>query len=530
MVMIGVKPVRRGGFDGKPHIMDSELRTPNSELKASSLWLSPLPFFPLLFFLFLLSVSGCAHLSPDLQPENVSPFFHIQTDREKQGRRLDGAGPFYSQAESPEEKEWTFRPFFSYRENLKEQTEELEYLYPLGRYRKTPEGTLKRFIPLYSSFTPAQENEEKDKNNVDFFPVFWGKDKEGKSYGGVFPFGGEFRGRFARDEIQFVLWPLYTRVREGETQTYNVLWPIFSYTEGGERSGFRIWPLYGQEKQEGMGAYQKTFFLWPIGQYQQRYLDTDHPKTYFYLFPLYLSEQSPNEHKTIILWPFFNFYSEDHFNYHQVDFPWPIIQFARGENTEAFKFWPLLTYRKVEQRQKMSLFWPIFIQEKEEDEERDEVLNRFIYISKFHQVYFKKENRWERLTKFWPFFHYAEDGRGMEHFYFPDLMPADWEGLERNYGMLFRVYEYYQDGKGKEISKFLWGLYYHQKQKDLNRIEVSLLFTYVREKETLYVSFLKGLLGYYRDGPKKQLKIFYLPISWEEAPVTGKPPESPSGG
>ena len=62
--------------------------------------------------------------------------------------------------------------------------------------------------------------------------------------------------------------------------------------------------------------------------------------------------------------------------------------------------------------------------------------------------------------------------------------------------MLFRIYEYYQDGKGKEVSKFLWGLYYHQKQKDLNRIEVGFLFTYLKEKETFQLSFLKGLLGY----------------------------------
>lgn len=511
----------------------TEHRTPNAERRIYKASVSSRRFpILLLFLVLLLSASGCAHLSSDLAPENVSPVFHIQTDPEKQGRRLDGAGPFYSQAESPEEKEWTFRPFFSYRESLKKQTEDLEYLYPLGRYRKTPEGKLYRFIPFYSSFKPAQEKEEEKekKENVDLFLVFWGKDKEGKSYGGFFPFGGKFRDRFARDEIQFVLWPLYTRVREGETQTTNILWPIFSFTSGGERSGFRVWPLYGQEKQEGIGAYQKTFFLWPIGQYQQRYLDTDYPKNYFYLFPLYLSEQSPKEHKTIFLWPFFNFYSEDRFNYHQVDFPWPFIQFARGENTEALKFWPLLTYRKVDQREKMSLFWPIFIQEKEEDEDRDEVLNRFLYISKFHQVYYKKEDRWERVTKFWPFFHYAEDGRGMEHFYFPDLMPADWEGLERHYGMLFRVYEYYQDGKGKEISKFLWGLYYHQKQKDLNRIEVSFLFTYVKEKETVHLSFLKGLFGYRRAGRQRQLKIFYLPISWEEAPEAGKPPESPSGG
>ena len=475
--------------------------------------------------------SGCAHLPPNAQPENVAPFFHIQTNPENQSRRLDAAGPFYSQVESPDEREWTLRPFFSYRENLKEQTEDLEYLYPLGHYRKTVAGKEYRFIPFFSSFEPAGDNEKKElRENVDLFLVFWGKDKEGKPYGGFFPFGGELRGRFIRDEIQFVLWPIYTRIREGETQTYNILWPIFSHTEGGQRRGFRFWPFYGEEQQDGEGAYLKKFFLWPIGHYQQKYLDTDRPKTYFYLFPFYLSEESPTEKKTIVLWPFFNFYSEKNFNYVQVDFPWPFLQYGRGENTEAFKLWPLFTYRKVDQKEKISLFWPIFIQQKDEDDLQEEILNRFLYISKYHQIYYKKENRFERVTRIWPLFRNAEDGKGLKHFYFPALMPADWEGLERNYGMLFRLFEYYEDGKGKEISKFLWGLFFHQKQKDLERIEIGFLFTYLKEKEKLHLSFLKGMLGYYQDGPTRQMTFLYLPISWEETEEKGKPPVSPGGG
>ena len=261
------------------------------------------------------------------------------------------------------------------------------------------------------------------------FSFFFGERvRPGAPTAGCFPFGGLFRDRFDRDEIQFVLWPLYSRILEGETETYHFLWPIFSLTSGGMRSGFRIWPFYGQEKQEGKGAYQKTFFLWPIGYYQQKYLDTDNPKTSFYLFPLYISEKSSNENKTIFLWPFFNFYTEKNFDYFQVDFPWPIVQFARGENVEAVKLLPLISYRKVDQRERLFLLWPLFYQEKEENDEKDEVLNEFFYLSKFHQVYYKKEDRWERVSKLWPFFRHAEDGRGMVHFYFPALMPVDWEG------------------------------------------------------------------------------------------------------
>jgi hypothetical protein len=533
MIINGVKRFLRSGWN-KLQLKNSELRSLNSDLRNPKTGRGSGFFVTLLFFVALpLLSASCAHLSPGLEPENVSPFFHIQTDPAQQSRRIDAAGPFYSQYESPKEREWTLRPFFSYRLNQEEQTEELEYFYPFGRYKKTPEGTLKRLIPFYSSFKPAREpgREEPEKNeNVDLFPVFWGKDKKGESYGGLFPLGGVFRDRFGRDEIGFVLWPFHTWVQEGENRTVHFFWPVFYLSGGGQRSGFRLWPLYGQEKQEGEGAYRKIFFMWPIGHYQQRNLDTENPKTYFYLFPFYLSEKSPHEAKTILLWPFFNFYREEQFNYFQVDLPWPIMQVARGENAEAVKLWPLIAYRRVDQREKVSIFWPFFAQEKEENEERDEVLNQFLYVSKIHQVYYKKEDRWERVTRLWPFFRYAEDGRGLVHFYFPAVMPADWEGLERHYGMLFRIFEYYQDGQGKEISKLLWGLVYHQKQPDLRRFEISLLFTYHQDKAAWKWSFLKGLIGYGRDGHQKQLRLFYIPISWKEEPEAGKSPGSPSGG
>ncbi len=100
------------------------------------------------------------------------------------------------------------------------------------------------------------------------------------------------------------------------------------------------------------------------------------PRPLFIFFPLYISEKSSNENKKIFLWPFFNFYTEKNFNYFQVDFPWPIIQYARGENAMAFKLLPFISYRKVDQRERLFLVWPIFYQEKEENDEKDEVLNR----------------------------------------------------------------------------------------------------------------------------------------------------------
>lgn len=461
---------------------------------------------------------GCAHLSHDLTASNAAPFYQIQTNEEKGVRRLDAVGPFYSQSESPQEREWSFRPLFWFREDRQSQTEELEFLYPLGWYKKTPEERTFKFIPFYTAKNTAGEDDKRD--SVDLFPFFWGKSKSGDSYGGMFPLGGVFKDRFARDEIRFALWPLYTHIREGETETTHLLWPVFSFTGGGNREGFRFWPFYGREVQQGEGAYEKSFFLWPIGHYQQRYLDTENPKTYFYLVPLYLREHSANENRIMVLWPFIQYYTESRFQYLQVDIPWPVFQYARGENTIALKLWPLMTYRKVDNREKSSLLWPLFSQDKEEDEFIDEVLQRFFLVSKVHQKYWKKEDRWERVTKFWPLFRYAEDGKGLVHFFFPAVMPADWEGLERHYGLLFRIFDHYEDGQGLEVTKFLWGLFYRQKQKDLERIEVSFLFDWEQTPEKLEVNFLKGLWGYRREGGRKIMKLFYLPVSMEEDPPT----------
>ena len=248
-------------IQGKGSIF-KERRTTNDERKKYQVS-TIAGYFPILLLLFslLFFPAGCAHLSPDVGPENVAPFFHIQTDTENQSRRLDAAGPFYSQSESPEEREWTFRPFFSYRENLKEETEELEYLYPLGRVRKTPEGKLSRFIPFYSSFKPSLEKRKRTKERMWTFSLFFGERvRTGAPYGGFFPFGGVFRDRFDRDEIQFVLWPLYSRILEDETETDHFLWPIFSLTSGGDAQRVPDLALFRSGGTGRAGGLSKDFF------------------------------------------------------------------------------------------------------------------------------------------------------------------------------------------------------------------------------------------------------------------------------
>jgi hypothetical protein len=57
----------------------------------------------------------------------------------------------------------------------------------------------------------------------------------------------------------------------------------------------------------------------------------------------------------------------------------------------------------------------------------------------------EKEGAYEKTFYLWPFIQYA---RGRVHFFFPALMPADWDGPGRHYGLLFRIFEHYEDGQG----------------------------------------------------------------------------------
>ena len=64
---------------------------------------------------------------------------------------------------------------FWFREDRQSQTEELEFLYPLGWYKKTPEERTIKFLPFYTAKKTAGEDDKRD--SVDLFPFFWGKSK-----------------------------------------------------------------------------------------------------------------------------------------------------------------------------------------------------------------------------------------------------------------------------------------------------------------------------------------------------------------
>ncbi|MFH2012251.1 MAG: hypothetical protein ABIJ37_06085 [Pseudomonadota bacterium] len=474
----------------------------------------------------LILVSGCATSFTNNHRLNMEPLFNYDKNIDKNSSELDALGPFFTLQSEPQEREYGFRPLFYVREKGNANFKEVEFLFPLGKYRKTNEERVFQFIPLFSSHKDLTEDSNKP-SDFGFFPIFWGKDEEGKKYGGFFPIYGRLNNRFGKDQIRFFLWPIYSDSKEDDSWTYNILWPIFSYTKGGDKSGFRVWPLYGKEEKKG--EYSKYFALWPIFFLQNTDLDTDNPKKFKAIFPLFIATTSPQKDSRTFLWPFFSYTNDRANNYKQWDMPWPIFHYSKGEGIKSFKFFPLYGYKIKPDSETSFFLWPLYKYEKEFLEDHEDTTYRFLLINKYQKKVWRGHFKEAKSFRIWPLFYYDKKEDGSVKFSFPELIPIDNEGFERNWAPLFRLYHYKGDADGNMESKFLWGLYRHKKMDSREFYELSFLLSYEKEENKMCFSVLKGLFEYRQKNNLNSIKLFYLPplIKWESLEEDKKEPLLP---
>lgn len=470
-------------------------------------------FGSMILFLLWSWISGCATLSPGPRRENFEPLFLYSEDEPKEGVASDVLGPFFTYRQDKEGKDLAWRPFFYWKREEGRYTL-LEYLYPLGKYKRTEKEVESYFMPFFSTRKDLTQEQKKERG---FLLAFWGETEKGEPYGGFFPLYGKLKKRFGKDEMNFILWPVYSDSREGDNRTYSFLWPFFSRTEGGGKDGFKMWPIYGYERKEK--DYEKIFFLWPIFHFERRHLYTDDPTEMAMVFPLYVSSASSKRVSRSVLWPFFNYTYDEEDHYTQWDFPWPFLQWAKGDDKSIFRIFPLYGHKRWEDRESGYILWPLYWYNREEEKGYQMIRHRFLLLSKDQTEVWKDEGKRARILRIWPLFYYGQRKEGSVHFHFPALIPIDDEGFERNWGPLFRLYEYRRNPEGDFESKFLWGLYLHRKSASRELYELSFFLTYYTAEDLFYFSLLKGLLEYRAEGDKRALRLFYSPwpIEWERS-------------
>lgn len=458
-------------------------------------------------------ISGCATLNPGPRRENFAPLFLYSEDEKKEGKALDILGPFFTYRKNQQEKDVAFRPlFYSKTEPARYR---LDYLYPMGGYERTEQREHSYFHLIYSTNRDLTL-EPTPKKERSFLLAFWGATDKGEPYGGFFPLYGNLKKRFGRDEMNFFLWPLYSNSRQGESRAYSFLWPIFSYY-GGDREGFKIWPLGGYDRKEN--DYRKTFFLWPIFDFEKRYLNTDEPQDINMVWPLYVSFSTSKQVYRSTLWPLFAYTYDDYYSYTQWDFPWPFFQWGKGEERSLFRIFPIYSRYYWRGLESGYILFPVYWYSHTDDDEYRHTTDRYLLLSKNEIEVWKKEDQRERRLRIWPFFYYRQGKKGNVFLYWPCIVPVDFEGFEQNWIPFTTLYEYRRDPEGDSESKFLWGVYVHRQNPSRELYELSFFLTYYTAEDLVYFSLLKGLLEYRGDGSRHALRVLYSPwpMEWESS-------------
>ncbi len=393
-------------------------------------------------------------------------------------------GPLVSCDEANNERHVVIRPLLSSYDS--EEGGTYHYLFPLGKV--TPEKSY--LVPIYLSKRSETESD------TAFLLFFGGRSKKG-NYGGFFPFYGKLYDRFAKDEMDFFAWPLYSHTEtEGATKT-NILWPLFSFY-GGTDKGFKTWPFYGT--QERPGVRKIRFYLWPIFFKEEKNLDTDEPIDSFFAIPFYLHSTSATREYKAVLWPFFT-YSKDS-EKEKWDIFWPFYSKTTGKETKGYSFFPIISKETKGKDRTFSFLWPVY--REYEFYVKDErffqrsiiVINR--YIEDDRGVFFNV----------WPFFEYQARNKDST-LLFPSILPFRDLGFDRIIKPLITFYER-KKTSDRSTTNMLYGLYTYEETAEAWKTRFAFLLSLKKDKEGLGFEFLSGFFGI----DNKRVKLFFIPIKW----------------
>lgn len=457
---------------------------------------------------------------------NLWPFAVFSQNKIKGYERKEFLGPFIYQYKFENENGTSLRPVFSYVK--KDQQKKAFFLSPLGLYHSDNETSTYKLVPLINRRIDKQPQAEKEGSKWEYFPFFVGKTADNETYGGVFPIYGNFKKRFGREEITFVLWPIYSKVKYEEYTAYNVLWPFIRFAKPNEGmeslyGGFKFWPFYGHFKE---GEEERKFILWPFYIRTSYRDDTGNFEEKIWYFPFYGKEKTDVYEKTSYLWPFFQKICSHDFSYCQIDAPWPFYRCISGKNIHGKRFWPFYGFLKKEDSYDSFVLWPLYFYKEDNIKDKNstylEKQHRILLLSKENEIYHNGTLS-ERTLKIWPFYYSYENYRkNLKIHYFPAILPIYDEGLERNYGALLKIFENFEKADYQFV-KILWGLYRYERIGSREVQELAFLFRSVRDsqKNTNYIEFIEGLFGIGKIEKRPVLKLFFINLlkSSEEANV-----------
>jgi hypothetical protein len=434
------------------------------------------------------------------------------------GHRSEAIGPFFYNQQKDSERTWSIPPLFSHDSDPAVESEEDDLLYPLLTYERF--GTEYRWqLGQLISFAGGEDPQAFSEKRFTLFPLYFQQRSSNvnENYTALVPFYGHLKNRLFRDEIFFVMFPIYSETRKRDVITDNYLFPFFDLRHGTGLHGWQFWPLVGTEHKDvttqtnGFGeietveGYDKFFALWPIHFYQNTGIGTDDPAKFRADLPFYSTLRSPSRDSTSVLWPFFSWIDDRGEKYREWEGPYPFVVVARGAGKTVTRVWPLFNQAHNDTLENDYYLWPLYrydyLHSSALDYRRTHVL--------FYLFVNVKEKNLETGTQrhrmdMWPFFTYHRDFNGNKWLQVPaPIEPAlpNNHGVERNWSPLWSLWRSERNPKSGAASQSLFWNFYRRDTAPTSK-KCSLIF---------------GLFQYQSDSKMKKLRLFYVPVlKWHE--------------
>jgi hypothetical protein len=441
------------------------------------------------------------------------------------GRAKEAAGPFYGYRKTETLEQWRVSPLFSYSRDPDTESKELDVLYPLFTYDRF--GSEYRFQWLQVlSFAGGQDQDSRTADRFTIFPFYFQQRSTDTNlnYTALIPFYGHLKHRLMRDEVRFVLMPLYIQSRKQDVVTDNYLYPFFHLRHGNALSGWQLWPLAGWETKgvttktntideiETVGGHRKFMALWPLFFNETGGIGTTNVSKSTLALPFFSIQRSPERDSSTYLWPLITITDDRAKQYKEYDLPWPVIVFARGEGKTANRIWPLFGNAHSTNVYSSFYAWPLYkvagYRTPAIESERTRILF-FLYSDMIQKAV--GTNAVTRRTDLWPLFTARREFNGNERLQLFSLiepfLPNN-KSVERNLSPLWSIWRSEKNAKtGASSESFLWNLYRHEKTADSKKC-----------------SILFGLFQYQSTPEGRRLRLFYIPMA-KRGPAQGNQPK-----
>ena len=464
-------------------------------------------------------LAGAVPIAAGADPLSAGPLFDEFKLTLTPGHRTEAAGPLFYSEEKETQRIWAVPPLLSYTRDPETESREFDFLYPIMTYDRYGDQYRWQLFQVLS-FTGGPTQQETARDRVTLFPLYFQQRSSDPSqnYTAVVPFYGHLQHRLFRDEIFFVMFPLYSKTRKRDVVTDNYLWPFFHLRHGDGLHGWQFWPLVGNEHKEittrtngfnevsTVGGHDSFFALWPLFFNTRSGIGTTNTQWQQASIPAYSLLRSPQRDSTTIIWPFFNYVDDREKKYREWDAPWPFIVFARGEGKTTTRVWPLFSQAHSPKLESAFYLWPIYKYNRVKSPPLDSQRTRICFFLCSDRTEKNTETAATRhRVDFWPFYTYRRDFNGNSRFQLfaplEPLLPGN-KSIERDYSPLWSFWRSEKNPKtGARSQSLLWNLY--RREATPASKKCSLLF---------------GLFQYQSNAEGKRMRVFYIPLGRTKAP------------